>query len=440
MAEIVLALRVALSLGVVLLALWGLAKWYERRGTGAAGATSGGGTSARDADGRPVPRRPVPMRVVARAPLSRHASVALLDVGGRTLVVGVGEQQLTLLADISSDIAAGAGAGDVSAAGVAADSLGDGLPGGAPSASVDASGGARRAAAPLHLRGAMAQLMPMLRRGRPTLPGRRDDATTADGREPQGLEPAGPVRATDDDARSSIGSLGSLDSLDSSGAARQPDGVAADSFGSPVVELRAVPALADSLGDGAPVAGGPVDADGAADTQTATETATETVADTDTDTDTVADTDTDTATVPFPADLADAPVLSRRRRTERERAMCLHPAGKAFQVAAGTLAPLDATGSALVGVRAEVAPTVAALDGVQDLTIARLDGTASLDGAASLDGTVSLDGAARLDLAGAARELRRRRSSSNGPLAGSVLDPHSWSQAAEVLRSLRKAQ
>ena len=430
MAEIVLALRVALSLGVVLLALWGLAKWYERRGTGAAGATSGGGTSARDADGRPVPRRPVPMRVVARAPLSRHASVALLDVGGRTLVVGVGEQQLTLLADISSDIAAGAGAGDVSAAGVAADSLGDGLPGGAPSASVDASGGARRAAAPQHLRGAMAQLMPMLRRGRPTLPGRRDDATTADGREPQGLEPAGPVRATDDDARSSIGSLGSLDSLDSSGAARQPDGVAADSFGSPVVELRAVPALADSLGDGAPVAGGPVDADGAADTRTATETATETLA----------DTDTDTATVPFPADLADAPVLSRRRRTERERAMCLHPAGKAFQVAAGTLAPLDATGSALVGVRAEVAPTVAALDGVQDLAIARLDGTASLDGAASLDGTVSLDGAARLDLAGAARELRRRRSSSNGPLAGSVLDPHSWSQAAEVLRSLRKAQ
>ena len=430
MAEIVLALRVALSLGVVLLALWGLAKWYERRGTGAAGATSGGGTSARDADGRPVPRRPVPMRVVARAPLSRHASVALLDVGGRTLVVGVGEQQLTLLADISSDIAAGAGAGDVSAAGVAADSLGDGLPGGAPSASVDASGGARRAAAPLHLRGAMAQLMPMLRRGRPTLPGRRDDATTADGREPQGLEPAGPVRATDDDARSSIGSLGSLDSLDSSGAARQPDGVAADSFGSLVVELRAVPALADSLGDGAPVAGGPVDADGAADTRTATETATETLA----------DTDTDTATVPFPADLADAPVLSRRRRTERERAMCLHPAGKAFQVAAGTLAPLDATGSALVGVRAEVAPTVAALDGVQDLAIARLDGTASLDGAASLDGTVSLDGAARLDLAGAARELRRRRSSSNGPLAGSVLDPHSWSQAAEVLRSLRKAQ
>ena len=440
MAEIVLALRVALSLGVVLLALWGLAKWYERRGTGAAGATSGGGTSARDADGRPVPRRPVPMRVVARAPLSRHASVALLDVGGRTLVVGVGEQQLTLLADISSDIAAGAGAGDVSAAGVAADSLGDGPLGGAPSASVDASGGARRAAAPLHLRGAMAQLMPMLRRGRPTLPGRRDDATTADGREPQGLEPAGPVRATDDDARSSIGSLGSLDSLDSSGAARQPDGVAADSFGSLVVELRAVPALADSLGDGAPVAGGPVDADGAADTQTATETATETVADTDTDTDTVADTDTDTATVPFLADLADAPVLSRRRRTERERAMCLHPAGKAFQVAAGTLAPLDATGSALVGVRAEVAPTVAALDGVQDLAIARLDGTASLDGAASLDGTVSLDGAARLDLAGAARELRRRRSSSNGPLAGSVLDPHSWSQAAEVLRSLRKAQ
>ncbi len=430
MAEIVLALRVALSLGVVLLALWGLAKWYERRGTGAAGATSGGGTSARDADGRPVPRRPVPMRVVARAPLSRHASVALLDVGGRTLVVGVGEQQLTLLADISSDIAAGAGAGDVSAAGVAADSLGDGPLGGAPSASVDASGGARRAAAPLHLRGAMAQLMPMLRRGRPTLPGRRDDATTADGREPQGLEPAGPVRATDDDARSSIGSLGSLDSLDSSGAARQPDGVAADSFGSPVVELRAVPALADSLGDGAPVAGGPVDADGAADTRTATETATETLA----------DTDTDTATVPFPADLADAPVLSRRRRTERERAMCLHPAGKAFQVAAGTLAPLDATGSALVGVRAEVAPTVAALDGVQDLAIARLDGTASLDGAASLDGTVSLDGAARLDLAGAARELRRRRSSSNGPLAGSVLDPHSWSQAAEVLRSLRKAQ
>ena len=430
MAEIVLALRVALSLGVVLLALWGLAKWYERRGTGAAGATSGGGTSARDADGRPVPRRPVPMRVVARAPLSRHASVALLDVGGRTLVVGVGEQQLTLLADISSDIAAGAGAGDVSAAGVAADSLGDGPLGGAPSASVDASGGARRAAAPLHLRGAMAQLMPMLRRGRPTLPGRRDDATTADGREPQGLEPAGPVRATDDDARSSIGSLGSLDSLDSSGAARQPDGVAADSFGSPVVELRAVPALADSLGDGAPVAGGPVDADGAADTRTATETATETLA----------DTDTDTATVPFPADLADAPVRSRRRRTERERAMCLHPAGKAFQVAAGTLAPLDATGSALVGVRAEVAPTVAALDGVQDLAIARLDGTASLDGAASLDGTVSLDGAARLDLAGAARELRRRRSSSNGPLAGSVLDPHSWSQAAEVLRSLRKAQ
>lgn len=404
MAEVVLALRVALSLGVVLLALWGLAKWYERRSSGTVVASRATGTTgttgnsraarglaglaglfgAPSDSGRPVRR---PLQVIARAPLSRHTSVALLDVGGRTLVVGVGEQQLTLLADLPSDAA------DPVDAIVAPDSLGDG----SPLISLPADP-ARPA-----LGSAAAQLMLGLRRAKTALPGMRGSvayevAEVADAADVVDVvDVAEPVDVAEE--------ADVVDAKDAVNVRAHGLPVAADSLGSPVVTLRAVPdapAALDSLGTA-------------------------------------------------------APILSRRLRAERERAMRLHPAGKALQVAAGTLPALDENShdaDAGGGVNGRDtsglnpgglnAPGLAesGLDNAGRSVAERetADPFAAILAAASPAQTFDAPASPARLTDPVPFATRQQRAASTRPLAGSVLDPQSWSQAAEVLRSLRKAQ
>ena len=72
------ALRIFFSLGVVLLLMWGLAKVARRPLSG-----RGGGALA----------------VLARQSLSRNASVAVVRVGERAYVLGVTDQNVSLLAE-----------------------------------------------------------------------------------------------------------------------------------------------------------------------------------------------------------------------------------------------------------------------------------------------------------------------------------------------------
>jgi flagellar protein FliO/FliZ len=78
MDQLMLALRVVVSLAIVLGLMWGLTKVTRGRTT----------------------VRGVPLDVVSRAPLGKHSSVAVLRVGGRGMVVGVTEHQITLLGEI----------------------------------------------------------------------------------------------------------------------------------------------------------------------------------------------------------------------------------------------------------------------------------------------------------------------------------------------------
>jgi flagellar protein FliO/FliZ len=78
-----LAVRLFFSLGVVL-ALMVVAGRVLRRSKGL------GGT---------IRRRPVELSVVARQPLAKGATLAVVLTGGRELVLGVTEQRITLLAD-----------------------------------------------------------------------------------------------------------------------------------------------------------------------------------------------------------------------------------------------------------------------------------------------------------------------------------------------------
>ncbi len=73
-----LALRVVVSLAIVLGLMWGLTKVTRGRTT----------------------VRGVPLDVISRAPLGKHSSVAVLRVAGRGMVVGVTEHQITLLGEI----------------------------------------------------------------------------------------------------------------------------------------------------------------------------------------------------------------------------------------------------------------------------------------------------------------------------------------------------
>ena len=73
-----LTLRIACSLAVVFALLWGLARLARRPLAGRGGAT---------------------VRVLARQPLTRGSSVAVVRVGDRALVLGVTDAGVSLLAD-----------------------------------------------------------------------------------------------------------------------------------------------------------------------------------------------------------------------------------------------------------------------------------------------------------------------------------------------------
>lgn len=79
MDTVLLLLRVGLSLAAVLGLLW----WISRRAQASMGTR----------------RRRASMAVVGRQQLGRRTGVALLEVEGRRLVVGYGEQGVTLLHD-----------------------------------------------------------------------------------------------------------------------------------------------------------------------------------------------------------------------------------------------------------------------------------------------------------------------------------------------------
>jgi len=84
-----LLVRVVVSLGVVLVVMWGAAAVLRRSGvTGTVGIGARGG------------RRKAPVEVLARHGLSRGASVTVVRLGGRGLVLGVTDQHVTLLTEI----------------------------------------------------------------------------------------------------------------------------------------------------------------------------------------------------------------------------------------------------------------------------------------------------------------------------------------------------
>lgn len=88
---VALLVRVVVSLGVVLAVMAGAAAVLRRSGVlGTTGMGRRGG----------LRRRAVPMEVIARHGLSRGSSVAVVRVGGRALVIGVTEHQVSLLTEI----------------------------------------------------------------------------------------------------------------------------------------------------------------------------------------------------------------------------------------------------------------------------------------------------------------------------------------------------
>ncbi len=85
-----LVVRVVFSLAVVLGLLWFVARHGSRRLGGAARAV---------------------VQVVARQPLARNASLAVVEVGGRVLVVGVSDSGVRLLTELDpADLPETAGA------------------------------------------------------------------------------------------------------------------------------------------------------------------------------------------------------------------------------------------------------------------------------------------------------------------------------------------
>lgn len=87
-----LAVRIVFSLAVVLLLMWGLAKVARRPLAGRTGGALG---------------------VLARQPLSRGASVQVVRVGERALVLGVTDQQVTLLTETEAGVLEPAARGEV---------------------------------------------------------------------------------------------------------------------------------------------------------------------------------------------------------------------------------------------------------------------------------------------------------------------------------------
>jgi flagellar biosynthetic protein FliO len=86
---VALLVRVVVSLGVVLVVMAGAAAVLRRSGVA--------GTAV---SGRRGTRRKAPVQVIARHGLSRGASVVVVRLGGRALVLGVTEHQVSLLTEI----------------------------------------------------------------------------------------------------------------------------------------------------------------------------------------------------------------------------------------------------------------------------------------------------------------------------------------------------
>ena len=86
---VALLVRVVVSLGVVLAVMAGAAAVLRRSGVA--------GTAV---SGRRGMRRKAPVEVITRHGLSRGASVAVVRLGGRALVLGVTEHQVSLLTEI----------------------------------------------------------------------------------------------------------------------------------------------------------------------------------------------------------------------------------------------------------------------------------------------------------------------------------------------------
>ena len=83
-----LVLRVVVSLGVVLAVMAGAAAVLKRGGFGGAGAGGMGRGRAKHS-----------VEVLGRVTLGRNASVTVVRVGGRALVLGVSDQHVTLLTE-----------------------------------------------------------------------------------------------------------------------------------------------------------------------------------------------------------------------------------------------------------------------------------------------------------------------------------------------------
>ena len=85
-----LLIRVVVSLGVVLAVMAGAAAVLRRSGVAGTGAPGKWGAR----------RRTAPVEVIARHGLSRGASLTVVRLGGRTLVLGVTEHQVSLLTEV----------------------------------------------------------------------------------------------------------------------------------------------------------------------------------------------------------------------------------------------------------------------------------------------------------------------------------------------------
>jgi flagellar protein FliO/FliZ len=87
-STLMLFVRLIISLGVVIGLMWIAANVLRKRGI----AGTGGGA-------RKGPRGPE-VELVARKPLGRNASIAVVRVGERSMVVGVTEHQVTNLGEV----------------------------------------------------------------------------------------------------------------------------------------------------------------------------------------------------------------------------------------------------------------------------------------------------------------------------------------------------
>ncbi|HVW34889.1 MAG TPA: flagellar biosynthetic protein FliO [Acidimicrobiia bacterium] len=92
---VALLVRVVVSLGVVLLVMWGAATVLRRSGVTGTAAASGARRGLR--------RRPAAVEIVSRHGLTRGASITVVRMGTRGLVLGVTEHQVSLLTEIDPE-------------------------------------------------------------------------------------------------------------------------------------------------------------------------------------------------------------------------------------------------------------------------------------------------------------------------------------------------